>query len=132
MLKKLLSLTIGATLLMSTSVFADPKAEGDDIYNPNRYRVEYDAENNLPLLIPDYFKQVFKDTESPLEQYIPMLYTYKFNEEFGGEQKIMTNVCIERIYRYYYYDDNNNKIFTGYGEDLNIYNINGVDYISIR
>ena len=61
MLKKILLSTILGLSLISTTVYADPKAEGDDIYNPNRYRVEHDAENNLPLLIPDYFKQVYKD-----------------------------------------------------------------------
>ena len=121
MLKKLLSLTIGSMLLISTTVCADPKAEGDEIYNPNKYRVECDLETNQVLLIPDYFKQVYKDTNDPLENYIPMY--------FKGE---LFPVCIERIYRYYYYDDNGNKKYTGYGEDLNIYNINGNDYISIR
>ena len=121
MLKKILLSTILGLSLISTTVYADPKAEGDDIYNPNRYRVEHDAENNLPLLIPDYFKQVYKDDNDPLEKYIPM---YFKNELFP--------VCVERIYRYYYYDDNNNKVYFDYGESLNIYNINGKDYISIR
>lgn len=121
MLKKLLSLTIGSMLLISTTVSAGERmAKDENVYNPNNYRVE-DSENGLPLLIPDYFKQVYKDTNEPLENYIPMY--------FKGE---LFPVCIERIYRYYYYDDNGNKKYTGYGEDLNIYNINGNDYISIR
>ena len=41
-------------------------------------------------------------------------------------------VCIERIYRYYYYDENNNIVYFDYGQSLDIYNINGKDYISIR
>ena len=120
MLKKILSLTISSMLLLSTSVSAGERiAQGDDIYNPNNYRVEYDTETQLVLLIPDYFKQVYKDNNNPLEKYIPM---YFHDELFP--------VCIERIYRYYYYDDNNNKIYIEAGTD--IYNINGKDYISIR
>ena len=84
--------------------------QGPDIYNPNNYRVEYDAESQLTLLIPDYFIPVYKDTDNPLEK--------------------LTPVCIERIYKYYYFDDNNNKIYIE--PDTNIYNINGNDYISIR
>ena len=120
MLKKvLLSIILGVTLL-STSVSAGERtAQGDDIYNPNNYRVEYDAETQLVLLIPDYFIPVYKDTNNPLEKYIPM---YFHDELFP--------VCIERIYSYYYYDDNNNKIYIEVGTD--IYNINGKDYISIR
>lgn len=132
MLKKLLLSTLIGLSLITSTVSADPKAQGDDIHNPNNYRVEYDAENELPLLIPDYFKQVYKDTESPLETYIPMLYTFHYSEEYGGDKQELSPVCVERIYRYYYYDYNGNKVFTGYGEDLNIYNINGKDYISIR
>ena len=93
--------------------------QGPDVYNPNNYRVEYDAERQLTLLIPDYFIQVFKDTDNPLEKYIPMY--------FHGE---LFPVCTERIYRYYYFDDNNNKIYIEPGTD--IYNINGKYYISIR
>ena len=120
MLKKLLTLTIGATLLISTSVSAEERiVQSDDIYNPNNYRVEYDTESQLTLLIPDYFIQVYKDNNNPLEKYVPM---YFYDELFP--------VCIERIYRYYYFDDNNNKIYIE--TDTDIYNINGKDYISIR
>ena len=120
MLKKILSLTISSMLLLSNSVLAvERTAQGDDIYNPNNYRVEYDTETQLTLLIPDYFKQVYKDTVNSLEKYVPM---YFHDELFP--------VCIERIYRYYYFDDNNNKIYIDANTD--IYNINGKDYISIR
>ena len=120
MLKKLLTLTISSMLLLSTSVSAGERtAQGDDIYNPNNYRTEYDAETQLTLLIPDYFIPVYKDTNNPLEKYIPMYYN-----------GVLTPVCIERIYRYYYFDDNNNKIYIE--DDTNIYSINGKDYISIR
>ena len=120
MLKKVLLSTILGVSLLSTSVSAGERtAQGDDIYNPNNYRTEYDAESQLTLLIPDYFKQVYKDTNNPLEKYIPM---YLHDELFP--------VCIERIYRYYYFDDNNNKIYIE--GDTDIYNINGKDYISIR
>ena len=118
-MKKLLLTTLVGLSLITSSVSADPKAQGDDIYNPNNYRVEYDAETQLVLLIPDYFIPVYKDTDNPLEKYIPMYYN-----------GVLTPVCIECIYRYYYYDDNNNKIYIETGTD--IYNINGKDYISIR
>ena len=118
-MKKLLLATLSTLSIITTSVSAEPKAQGDDIYNPNNYRAEYDAETQLVLLIPDYFKQVYKDTDNPLEKYIPM---YFHDELFP--------VCIERIYRYYYFDDNNNKIYIE--TDTDIYNINGKDYISIR
>ena len=115
LLSALLLLSIG-----SVNVSAEERAaQGDDIYNPNNYRVEYDAETQLVLLIPDYFIPVYKDTNNPLEKYIPM---YLHDELFP--------VCIERIYRYYYFDDNNNKIYIEAATD--IYNINGKDYISIR
>ena len=118
-MKKLLLSTLVGLSLITSSVSADPKAQGDDIYNPNNYRVEYDAETQLVLLIPDYFIPVYKDTDNPLEKYIPMYYN-----------GVLTPVCIECIYRYYYFDDNNNKIYIETGTD--IYNINGKDYISIR
>ena len=118
-MKKILLSTLVGLSLITSSVSADPKAQGDDIYNPNNYRTEYDAESQLTLLIPDYFIQVYKDVNNPLEKYIPMY--------FHGE---LFPVCIERIYRYYYFDDNNNKIYIEDG--TNIYNINGKDYISIR
>ena len=119
-MKKLLLSTLVLLTIGSVNVSAGERtAQGDDIYNPNNYRTEYDAESQLTLLIPDYFIQVFKDTNNPLEKYIPM---YFHDELFP--------VCIERIYRYYYFDDNNNKIYIE--PDTNIYNINGKDYISIR
>ena len=122
MLKKVLLSTILGVTLLSTSVSAGERtAQGDDIYNPNNYRVEYDAETQLVLLIPDYFIPVYKDTDNPLEKYIPMYYN-----------GVLTPVCIECIYRYYYYDENNNKVYFDYGQSLDIYNINGKDYISIR
>ena len=120
MIKKVLLSTILGVSLLSTSVSCGERtAQGDDIYNPNNYRVEYDAETQLVLLIPDYFIPVYKDSDNPLEKYIPMYYN-----------GVLTPVCIECIYRYYYFDDNNNKIYIETGTD--IYNINGKDYISIR
>ena len=120
MIKKvLLSSILGVTLLSTSVSCGERTAQGDDIYNPNNYRVEYDAETQLVLLIPDYFIPVYKDTDNPLEKYIPMYYN-----------GVLTPVCIECIYRYYYFDDNNNKIYIETGTD--IYNINGKDYISIR
>ena len=120
MLKKVLLSTILGVTLLSTSVLCRERTtQGPNIYNPNNYRVEYDAESQLTLLIPDYFIPVYKDTDNPLEKYIPMY--------FHGE---LFPVCIERIYRYYYFDDNNNKIYIE--PDANKYNINGNDYISIR
>ena len=119
-MKKLLIATLTTLSIITTSVSAgEGMAQGDDIYNPNNYREEYDAETQLVLLIPDYFTPVYKDTNNPLEKYIPM---YFHDELFP--------VCIERIYSYYYYDDNNNKIYIEAGTD--IYNINGKDYISVR
>ena len=119
-MKKLLLATLTTLSIITTSVSAGERtAQGDDIYNPNNYRTEYDAESQLTLLIPDYFKQVYKDTDNPLEKYIPMYY-----------HGVLKPVCIERIYRYYYFDDNNNKIYIE--PNTNIYNINGTDYISIR
>ena len=119
-MKKLLLTTLTTLSIITTSVSAcERTAQGDDIYNPNNYRVEYDAKSQLTLLIPDYFKQVYKDTNNPLEKYIPMY--------FHGE---LFPACIERIYRYYYYDDNNNKIYLE--SDADIYDINGKYYISIR
>ena len=119
-MKKLLLAALTALSINTVAAAAGERtAQGSDIYNPNNYRTEYDAESQLTLLIPDYFKQVYKDTDNPLEKYIP---TY-----FHGE---LFPVCIERIYSYYYYDDNNNKIYIE--SDTNIYNINGNDYISIR
>lgn len=122
MLKKLLlSTLVGITLLTNSVVAGERMAKGNEIYNPNNYTEEYDNETNRVLLIPDYFKRVYKDTNDVLEQYIPMY--------FNGE---LFPVCIERIYRYYYYDDNDNKIYFDYGQSIDIYNINGNDYISIR
>ena len=123
MLKKLLlSTLIGLTLTTTTVSAGERMAKDKEVHNPNNYTVLEDYDNGMTLLLPGYFKQVYKDTENdPLEKYIPMY--------FKGE---LMPVCVERIYRYYYFDDNGNKIYTGYGEDLNIYNINGKDYISIR
>ena len=116
-MKKILLATLTTLSIITTSVSAGERtAQGDEIYNPNNYRVEYDAETQLTLLIPDYFKQVYKHTDNPLEKYIPMYFCDK-----------LFPVC---IYRYYYYDDNYNKIYIEPGTD--IYNINGKDYISIR
>ena len=119
-MKKLLLAALAALSINTVAAAAGERPDqGPDIYNPNNYRVEYDAESQLTLLIPDYFIPVYKDTDNPLEKYIPMY--------FHGE---LFPVCIERIYRYYYFDDNNNKIYIE--PDTNIYNINGTDYISIR
>lgn len=119
-MKKLLLATLTTLSIVTTSVSCDERAvQAPDIYNPNNYRVEYDAESQLTLLIPDYLIPVYKDTVNPLEKYIPM---YLHDELFP--------LCIERIYRYYYFDDNNNKIYIEGG--TNIYNINGKNYISIR
>ena len=119
-MKKLLLATLTSLSIITVPALAGERPDqGPDIYNPNNYRVEYDAESQLTLLIPDYFIQVYKDTDNLLEKYIPMY--------FHGE---LFPVCIERIYRYYYLDDNNNKIYIE--DDTNIYNINGTDYISIR
>ena len=115
-MKKLL---LSALLLSIGSVnvsACERTTQGPNIYNPNNYRVEYDAESQLTLLIPDYFKQVYKDNNNPLEKYISLYFCDK-----------LFPVC---IYRYYYYDDNYNKIYIEIGTD--IYNINGKDYISIR
>ena len=122
MLKKiLLSTMVGLSLITTTTFAGERMAKDKEVYNPNNYRIEEDAENGMTLLIPNYFKQVYKDDNDLLEQYVPM---YFKNELFP--------VCVERIYRYYYYDDNNNKVYFDYGQSLNIYNINGKDYISIR
>ena len=119
-MKKLLLAALTALSINTVAAVAEERPDhGPDIYNPNNYRVEYDAKTQLTLLIPDYFIPVYKDELNPLENYIPMY--------FHGE---LFPVCIERIYRYYYYDDNNNKIYIE--DDTNIYNINGTDYISIR
>ena len=119
-MKKLLLAALTALSINTvTTVAGERTAQGPDIYNPNNYRVEYDAETQFTLLLPDYFIPVYKDIDNPLEKYIPMY--------FHGE---LFPVCIERIYRYYYFDDNNNKIYIE--PDINIYNINGNDYISIR
>ena len=119
-MKKLLLATLTSlSIITVTAVAGERTAKEPDIYNPNNYRVEYDAESQLTLLIPDYFIPVYKDIDNPLEKYIPM---YFHDELFP--------VCIERIYSYYYYEDNNNKIYIEAGTD--IYNINGKDYISIR
>ena len=119
-MKKLLLITLTTLSIITVSTSASERTpQGNDIYNPNNYRVEYDSESQLTLLIPDYFKQVYKDNNNPLEKYVPM---YFHDELFP--------VCIERIYRYYYFDDNNNKIYIE--ADTDIYNINGKDYISIR
>ena len=118
-MKKLLLAALTASTINTDVAAGERTAQGPDIYNPNNYRTEYDAETQLTLLIPDYFKPVYKDTDNPLEKYIPMY--------FHGE---LFPVCIERIYRYYYFDDNNNKIYIE--PATNIYNINGTDYISIR
>ena len=119
-MKKLLLATLTSlSIITVTAVAGERTAQGPDIYNPNNYRVEYDAKSQLTLLIPDYFIPVYKDIDNPLEKYIPMY--------FHGE---LFPVCIERIYRYYYFDDNSNKIYIE--PDTNIYNINGNDYISIR
>ena len=119
MKKILLAALTALTINTVVAAAGERTAQGDDIYNPNNYRTEYDAESQLTLLIPDYFIPVYKDTDNPLEKYIPMY--------FHGE---LFPVCIERIYSYYYYDNNNNKIYIEAGTD--IYNINEQDYISIR
>ena len=116
MKKLLLAALTSLSIITVTAAAGERTAQGPDIYNPNNYRVEYDAETQLTLLIPDYFIPVYKDTDNPLEKYIPMYFCDK-----------LFPVC---IYRYYYYDDNYNKIYIEIGRD--IYNINGKDYISIR
>ena len=94
-MKKLLLATLTALSINTvTSVAGERTAQGPDIYNPNNYRVEYDADTQLTLLLPDYFIPVYKDNDNPLEKYTPMY--------FHGE---LFPVCIERIYRYYYYDN---------------------------
>ena len=113
-MKKLLLSALVLLTIGSVNVSAEERPDQGD-----EYRVEYDAERQLTLLIPDYFIPVYKDTDNLLEKYIPMY--------FHGE---LFPVCIERIYSYYYFDDNNNKIYIE--DDTNIYNINGKDYISIR
>ena len=124
-MKKLLLATLSTLSIITAPALAGEKPDqvqsSGNIYNPNNYRVEYTAESPLPLLIPDYFVPVYKDEVKPLEKYIPM---YFHDELFP--------VCIERIYRYYYYDENYNEVYFDYGQSLNIYNINGKDYISIR
>ena len=121
-MKKLLLATLTALSINTfIAVAGERPDQGPDIYNPNNYRTEYDGESQLTLLLPDYFIPVYKDIDNPLEKYIPMYYN-----------DVLMPVCIERIYRYYYYDENNNKIYFDYGQSLNIYNINGTDYISIR
>ena len=116
-MKKLLLAALTALSINTVAAVAEERPDhGPDIYNPNNYRVEYDAKTQLTLLIPDYFIPVYKDTDNPLEKYIP--------------NGVLTPVCIERIYKYYYYDDNNNKIYIE--PDTDIFNINGKDYISIR
>ena len=116
-MKKLLLAALTALTINTVVAAATERPDqGPVIYNPNNYRVEYDAQTQLTLLIPDYFKQVYKDTDNPLEKYIPMYFCNK-----------LFPLC---IYRYYYYDDNYNKIYVEIGTD--IYNINGKDYISIR
>ena len=116
-MKKLLLVALAALSINTvTSVAEERTAQGRDIYNPNNYRVEYDAETQLTLLIPDYFIPVYKDKLNTLEKCIPMYFHDK-----------LISPC---IYRYYYYDDNNNKIYIE--PDTDIYNINGTDYISIR
>ena len=116
-MKKLLLATLTTLSIITAPASAGERtAQGDDIYNPNNYRTEYDTESQLVLLIPDYFIPVYKHTDNPLEKYIPMY--FKDN---------LFPVC---IYRYYYYDDNYNKIYIE--PDTDIYNINGKDYISIR
>ena len=116
-MKKLLLVALTTLSIITTSVSAGERtAQGDDIYNPNNYRVEYTAESQLALLIPDYFISVYKDELNTLEKCIPMYFHDK-----------LISPC---IYRYYYFDNNNNKIYIEDG--TNIYNINGKDYISIR
>ena len=121
MKKILLAALTALTINTVVAAAGERPDQGPNIYNPNNYRVEYDAESQLTLLIPDYFKQVYKDTDNPLEKYIPMYY-----------HGVLKPVCIERIYRYYYYDEHSNKVYFDYGQSLDIYNINGKDYISIR
>ena len=118
-MKKILLAALTALTINTVVAAGERTAQGPDLYNPNNYRTEYDAESQLTLLIPDYFIPVYKDTDNLLEKYIPM---YFHDELFP--------VPIERIYRYYYFDDNNNKIYIE--PDTNIYNINGNVYISIR
>ena len=121
-MKKLLLATLTTLSIITAPASAGERTtQSGTEYNPNNYRIEYTAESPLPLLIPDYFIPVYKDELNPLEKYIPM---YFHDELFP--------VCIERIYRYYYYDENSNEVYFDYGQSLNIYNINGTDYISIR
>ena len=121
-MKKLLLAALTTLSIITTSVSAGERIpQSGKEYNPNNYRVEYTSESPLPLLIPDYFIPVYKDELNPLEKYIPMYF-----------HDMLFPVCIERIYRYYYYDENYNKVYFDYGQSLNIYNINGKDYISIR
>lgn len=74
----------------------------------------------IEIIIPDYFKKVYKDTDNPLEKYVPMIYK--------GETMPF---CIERIYQWYYIDDNGDKQYIDVNETP-IYDIYGEDYISIR
>ena len=116
MKKLLLAALTALTINTVTAVAGERTAQGNDIYNPNNYRVEYDAESQLTLLIPDYFIPVYKDELKTLEKCMPMYFHDK-----------LISPC---IYRYYYYDDNNNKVYIE--ADTDIYDINGNYYISIR
>ena len=70
-MKKLLLAALAALSINTVAAAAEESPDqGPDIYNPNNYRVEYDAETQLTLLIPDYFIPVYKDTDNPLEKYI--------------------------------------------------------------
>ena len=116
-MKKLLLAALTTLSIITTSVSAGERIpQSGKEYNPNNYRVEYDVETQLVLLIPDYFIPVYKDELNTLEKCIPMYFHDK-----------LISPC---IYRYYYFDDNNNKIYIEPVTD--IYNINGKDYISIR
>ena len=64
MLKKVLISTILGVTLLSTCVSAGERtAQGDDIYNPNNYRTEYDAESQLTLNINEEVLKLYTKAE---------------------------------------------------------------------
>ena len=92
MKKLLLTALTALTINTVTTVAGERTAQGPDIYNPNNYRVEYDAESQLTLLIPDYFKMDRTDYQNKILDTLDNALNDLSSEDF--------DILIQRVQEY--------------------------------
>ena len=100
-MKKLLLATLTTLSIITAPASAGERtAQGDDIYNPNNYRTEYDAKSQLTLLLPDYFIPVYKDSLKDEIEYLHMIYCRKFFQDKEEYYKSVKDKLIKLIDKY--------------------------------